>query len=136
LGIDLNQVSRRKRLVKTKHLTAELNSLMGRRHMKIVNYLMVLLLAFSLMAVPASQAAPGKDAKKATTAATTKAANLVDVNSATTEQLQALPGIGSAYADKIIKGRPYRGKDELVDKKIIPQATYNKIKNLVIAKQK
>ena len=104
--------------------------------MKIVNYLMMILLAFSLTASPEQKAAPAKDAKKAGSAAPAKAADLVDINSATAEQLQALPGIGPAYADKIIKGRPYRGKNELADKKVVPQATYNKIKNLVIAKQK
>ncbi len=62
--------------------------------------------------------------------------NLIDINSASKDQLDKLPGIGAARADAIIKGRPYKGKDDLVNKKVIPQNVYDGIKDKIIAKQK
>jgi DNA uptake protein ComE-like DNA-binding protein len=69
---------------------------------------------------------------KATTAAK---ASLVDINTATEAELKALPGIGDAFSKKIIAGRPYAKKDQLKSKKIVPPATYEKVKDLIVAKQ-
>jgi competence protein ComEA len=86
---------------------------------------------------PATNMAPSAaPAAKSTTAATSPQAGLIDINRATKQELDALPGIGSARADAIIKGRPYRAKNELADKKIIPQPTYDAIKDKIVARQK
>ena len=105
--------------------------------MKLVRYFLIVLTAAAMMsAQQAKQAAPAKgtDTKAAPTVVGAKTP-LLDINSASAQDLKALPGIGDAYSAKIIAGRPYKAKNQLDQRKIVPHATYEKIKDMIIAKQ-
>jgi competence protein ComEA len=96
-------------------------------HLRVFVGVCVLLLGLPLFPLAVTVSSASQMAEKA---------DLLDINTAPAEQLKALPGIGDAYSEKIIKGRPYSRKDELVQKKILPRATYEGIKYKIVAKQK
>jgi len=102
----------------------------------IKGMLLAVLVAVLSVSLAVSYPNPQATGKTAKAGETKKTEERVDINSATLDQLKALPGIGDAYAQKIIDGRPYAKKTDLVTKKVLPQATYKKIAGLVIAKQK
>jgi len=101
--------------------------------MKLTRWLLVLIAAVGLVAAPtafSSRAATGSPS-----AAAANKGGLVDINSASQDELDALPGIGPVMAKKIIAGRPYRAKTDLINRKIIPQSAYDRIKDQIIAHQ-
>ena len=101
--------------------------------MKTLSLLGMMILGLSM----AFAAPPKKEAKKVDAKVEArKAVEPIDINTATADQLKTIAGIGDAYSGKIIKGRPYKRKDELVQKGILPQGVYDKAKDQIVAKQK
>ena len=91
-------------------------------------------LAIAFAVTPATRAlSPAPVAQSRTMSAMTSAAGQVDINTATESQLKAIPGIGDVYAKRIVQNRPYRSKDQLVSKGVLPQGVYDKIKSHLVA---
>ena len=103
--------------------------------MQVLRMIALAALSLSLLGAQGGTTKKAAEAGKTAKAAAAAPKELVDINSATAEQLKGIPGIGDAYSKKIIDGRPYRAKNELVSKKVLPEGVYDKVKDLIIAKQ-
>jgi DNA uptake protein ComE-like DNA-binding protein len=87
------------------------------------------------VAADSAQTAPAPHGHKTAATKDAAASAKIDINTASKEELAKLPGIGDVYSQKIIDGRPYKGKDDLLNRKILPKGTYDKISGMIIAKQ-
>ena len=105
--------------------------------MNITRWILLLLAALALVGAPyqAPKGSKGKQAASSPATTCPTSSKLLDINSASRDELKSLPGIGDAYSAAIIKNRPYANKSQLVSRKVIPQATYDKISSQIIAKQ-
>jgi competence protein ComEA len=106
--------------------------------MRIARWILFLLTALALAGAP-YQTPKASKAKQPTTSSPASSSptssKLIDINSASADELKSLPGIGEAYSAAIIKNRPYANKRQLLSRNVIPQATYDKVSDRIIAKQ-
>jgi competence protein ComEA len=84
---------------------------------------------------PTAPATPKASTSDARSSATAPKADMVDINSASATELKALPGVTDTDASKIVQGRPYADKSQLLSKKVVSEPTYEKIKDHVVARQ-
>jgi competence protein ComEA len=102
----------------------------------MLRFLALLIALVFALSTPVLAQTKTETAPKADKAPAPAKKDVLDINSASADELKTLPGVGDAYAKKIVDGRPYKRKDELVQKKVVPQGTYDKIKDQIVAKQK
>jgi competence protein ComEA len=101
----------------------------------MLRFLALLIALVFALSTPVLAQTKTETAPKADKAPAPAKKDVLDINSASADELKTLPGVGDAYAKKIVDGRPFKGKDELVQKKIVPKGTYDKIKDQIVAKQ-